>query len=107
MYFIMTFTVVGWLMHTIIQSGCSDRADNAHVHSALALSTDASADAMEAAARGERDAIRPKLFNSGSRGNFARIVLQLSAVALTVLAMNFVMSLRAAPFESELLRSLN
>jgi len=88
----------GWVMLTITKSSFANRPDNA-----LALSAKASEDeGLKATACGDRGAIRPELFDSTLRGNVGRTVLQLSAVAVIVFAMNCVASL-AAPSHSMLI----
>jgi hypothetical protein len=81
-------------MLTITKASLSDRPERAHVHSALALSIET---------RGDRHAKRPMPCDRASQGNFRRTVVGLSAMAIIGLAMNFVVSLRAAPSQSGLI----
>jgi len=91
-------------MLTISKSSFSNLPESTHVHSALALSIDASDEALtEAIARADRHAMRPMPCDRASRGNLRRTVVGLSAVAIIGLAMNFVVSLRAAPSQSGLI----
>jgi hypothetical protein len=91
-------------MLTISKSSFSNLPESTHVHSALALSIDASDKALtEAIARADRHAMRPMPCDRASRGNLRWTVVGFSAMAIIGFAMNSVVSLRAAPSQSELM----